>query len=163
MTKRAPIFSGFFQLGYVASDIDAACETYNKKFGLSAFQIIDMPIDENNPSPIKRIALTYVDDMMIEIIQPDLSLNTIYDDSIVDNPNVIRLHHLGYYIDDYQKTLKRLHSLDYDIPAKGGIPGVLEYCYADTRKDTGLFSEFVRLDDGGKDFFANVPRYKSKK
>ncbi|HZV09413.1 MAG TPA: hypothetical protein VFF94_06625, partial [Novosphingobium sp.] len=54
--------------------------------------------------------------------------------------------------------LQRLAAMGYRVPLHGSMPGALDYSYADTRRDLGHFSEFIRLEAGGRAFFAAVPR-----
>lgn len=151
-------FAGFFQLGYVTRNLDQAIETYRRKFGDVDFLVFDPePIDGVAPAT-KRLGLAYIDDIMTELIEPDPAQKTIYDDVIPEDPGTIRFHHFGYLIEDHSAMLSRLKQMGYSISVEGSIPGFLDYSYADTRADLGHFSEFIRLDEGGKAFFGNVPR-----
>lgn len=156
------LFSGFFQFGYVTRDVDAACAAFREKFGPVEFLVNEPgPINGVTP-PTRRIALTYIDDVMTEIIEPDPAQKTIYDDVLPATEGPICLHHFGYLIDDHEAMLKRLHAMGYAVPMAGSMPGALDYSYADTRKDLGVWSEFIRLDDGGRDFFGAVPRLRTR-
>ncbi|QQT46641.1 Uncharacterised protein [Sphingobacterium multivorum] len=155
---RQDIFAGFFQLGYVTKDIDVACKSYTKKFGVK-FKVV-VP-DENTPGffPVKRMAFTRIGATVIKIVEPHLTEDNIFSRYVVENPRVVRLHHLGYLIEDYQKALRKLSLLEYDIPLKETLENGLEYFYADTRNDLGHYSEFIRLDNAGKDFLASITSY----
>lgn len=151
-------FSGFFQFGYVTRNVDAAVATFREKFGPVEFLInAPQPID-GRASPTRRIALAYIDDIMTEIIEPDPAQETIYDHAVPATEGPIQLHHFGYLIDDHAAMLERLRTMGYAVPLYGSMPGALDYSYADTRADLGVFSEFIRLDEGGRAFFDTVPR-----
>jgi len=155
-------FSGFFQFGYVTRDVEAACAAFCAKFGPVEFFVTEpQPIDGKAP-PTRRIALTYIDDVMTEIIEPDPAQKTIYDDAMPATAGPIALHHFGYLIDDHEAMLKRLADMGYAVPMHGTMPGALDYSYADTRADLGIFSEFIRLDEGGRQFFEAVPRIRTR-
>lgn len=158
----AHLFAGFFQLGYVTRDLDAAIAAYGRRYGDVAFLINEPMAIGGAPPPTRRIALAYIDDTMIELIEPDPAQRTIYDDALPERSGVIRLHHLGYLIDDHEAMLRRLRESGYDVPLHGSIPGALDYSYADTRAELGHFSEFIRLDDGGRAFFGDVPRVRTR-
>lgn len=154
----AHIFGGFFQLGYVTRDVDLAVAAFRERFGPVDFLIND-PVSPENPSPAaRRIALAWIDDMMTEIIQPDFDQPTIYDAAVPDADGAIRIHHFGYLIDDHDRMLQHMVGLGYAVPMQGSMPGFLDYSYADTRAELGVFSEFIRLDTHGRIFFDSVPR-----
>lgn len=155
-------FSGFFQLGYVTRDLESACKAWRDRFGAVDFTISEPgPIDGKQP-PTRRIALSYIDDVMIEIIEPDPAQRTIYDDAIPEETGAVRLHHFGYLIDDHDVMLKRLGQMGYAVPLHGTMPGALDYIYADTRAHLGHFCEFIRLEEGGRAFFDSVPRLRTR-
>lgn len=157
---KIDIFSSFFHFGYITKDIDAACNIYTKKFG-AKFKMIAPKVDLNNISPIQRIAFSFIGNALVKIIEPDLAQNSIFKEYVVENPRVIRLHHLGYLMTDYDKTIKQIGwNLEYEIPLKGNFENLWEFCYADTRKDFGHYTEFIRLDEAGKDILADVPGFK---
>ena len=151
-------FKGFFQFGYVTRDVEAAVAAFRAKFGPVEFAVNEPPAINGQPAPTRRIALAWIDDVMTEIIEPDPMQKTIYDDHLPSAAGPIRLHHFGYLIDDHQAMIARLQSMGYDVPMAGSMPGALDYSYADTRCDLGVWSEFIRLDEGGKAFFGSVPR-----
>jgi len=155
-------FSGFFQLGYVTRDLDAACAAFRDKFGPIEFLVNEPTSPDGTPRPTRRLALAYIDDIMTEIVEPDPEQQTIYDHAIPDAAGPIRLHHFGYLIDDHEAMLERLKGMNYALPLHGTMPGLLDYIYADTRCDLGVFSEFIRLDEGGRAFFGAVPRLRTQ-
>lgn len=73
-----------------------------------------------------RIALAYIDDVMIEIIQPVTTATTIYSDFLPDTDGPIVLHHLGYLVEDNQATLDRSTALGHAEGIVGSVPGVLD-------------------------------------
>lgn len=156
------IFGGFFQLGYVARDLNQAMDAFRRRFGAIEFYAYEPGIVDGAPSPTRRIALAYLDDTMIEIIEPDPAQQTIFDHALPDRADCMAFHHLGYLIEDHDIMLRRLEEAGYTVPLHGSVDGFLDYSYADTRADLGHFSEFIRLDQGGRDFFAAVPRTRTR-
>lgn len=151
-------FSGFFQFGYVTRDLDAACAVFQKKFGKVEFLVNEPAAIAGKAPPTRRIALANIDDVMTEIIEPDPAQASIYSDYVPAGDGPIRLHHFGYLIDDHDAMRTRLSGMGYAVPMHGSMPGALDYSYADTRGDLGVWSEFIRLDEGGRAFFGAVPR-----
>lgn len=152
------MFTGFFQIGYATRDLDQAMNVYQRKFGQVEFLAYEPGIVNGSPSPTRRIALAYINEIMIEIIEPDPAQRTIFDHALPHHAGAIGLHHLGYLIDDHQQMLQHLEKSGYEVALHDTIDGFLDYSYADTRIDVGHFSEFIRLDNAGRDFFASVPR-----
>lgn len=155
-------FSGFFQLGYVARDLDAAIARYRERFGEVEFLVNEPQPINGKAAPTKRIGLTWIDDVMIELIEPDPAQQTIYDDAVPADPGAITLHHFGYLIDDHDAMLQRCRDMGYEIPMEGRMPGALGYIYADSRAELGHFVEFITLEEGGRQFFGAVPRHSTR-
>jgi len=156
------LFAGFFQLGYVTRDVDMACAAFREKFGPVEFLINTPPPIDGVAAPTRRIALTWIDDVMTELIEPDPAQKTIYDHAVPSTDGAIHLHHFGYLVDDHEGTIRRLEGLGYAVPMQGRIEGFIGYSYADTRADLGVFSEFIRPEQTGHDFFASVPRMRTR-
>lgn len=152
------MFGGFFQIGYATRDLDAAMALYRRRFGEIEFLAYEPGVVNGQPSPTRRIGLAYIGETMIELIEPDPGQKTIFDAALPDRGGPIGLHHLGYLTDDHDAMLRRLAGMGCDVVLEDRIEGFLDYSYADTRCDFGHFSEFIRLDSAGQDFFAQVPR-----
>lgn len=164
MTSAAPhLFGRFFQLGYVTRNLDAAIAGYQSRFGPTEFTVNVSPArPDGSLSPTRKIGLAYVDDVMIKIIEPEPSIATIYGDAIPKIDGPITFHHLGFLVDDHQRTIDRMKALGYAIPMVGSFGDVLDYSYADTRADVGHYSEFIRLGERGRQMFDAVPRNPSR-
>jgi hypothetical protein len=152
------LYDRFFQFGYVTRDGDAATAQFNKRFGPVEWQFIAG--NEANPHT-KRIALTYRDGVMVEIIEVNDKVPSIYRDFLPSSPVDIRFHHLGYLIDDYKATLARVKADGYDVPMAVTYGEVLDCCYVDTRAQLGHYLEYVRLGEEGRKWFASVPGFRS--
>ena len=152
----ASLFDRFFQIGYVARDGDAAMAEFNKRFGPVEFQIVP----GGTPS-IKRIALTYIGATMSEILEVNPSVPSFYRDFLPAAGADLRLHHLGYLIDDYPGTMRRLKAEGYPIPQCGSLGETLDVCYADARAQLGHYLEYIRLGEEGRKWFASVPGFQS--
>jgi hypothetical protein len=156
------VLGGFFQLGYATRDLDQAMNAFRRKFEPVEFHAYEPGIVNGEQSPTRRIALAYLDETMIEIIEPDPAQQTIFDQSVPERAGTMGLHHMGHLIDDHDGMLQRLAEAGYAVPLHGSVEGFLDYSYADTRGDLGHFSEFIRLDRGGRDFFASIPRTRTR-
>jgi hypothetical protein len=152
------MFRGFFQLGYVARDLDAAIDAFRHRVQPASFQIT------NAVEPyihIKRIALTWIDLTMIELIEPNADVPSIYIDSLPVRQEDIRLHHLGFLTNDYADTLQRLTADGYALPMSMSYGEVLDCCYADAREQLGHYLEYIRLGEEGRKWFSAIPGFRS--
>jgi hypothetical protein len=146
----------FFQLGYVTRDLDTAIDAFRKRYGAAEFQIIP---GQARFAHTKRIALGYVGPVMIEFIEPNPEVPSIYVDHIPEEAGDARFHHIGLLIDDYPGTIERLESRGYDVPYKLSYDDIMDCCYADLRAQLGHYVEYVRLGEEGKQWFASVPGF----
>jgi hypothetical protein len=157
------LFNNFFQLGYVTSNLAKALENYRRRFGPVEFQVMDTPPEY--VSPIRRGSFAWMGSLMIEVNEIDTSRPSIYAASVPQADGAIGLHHTGYLVDDHEATLRKIKQEGYEIPVadsmKDGSGTILDFCYADTRKDLGHYCEFIRLDKGGRDWFSSVPGFQA--
>jgi hypothetical protein len=151
------LFDRFFQVGYVARDADGAMAEFNKRFGPVEWQVTMGSAEHPHT---KRIALTHRDGLMIEIIEANDAVASIYRDYLPAAGPAMRFHHLGYLIDDYPGTLRRLEAEGYAVPFKLSHGDVLDCCYVDTRAHLGHYVEYVRLGEQGRQWFSAVPGFR---
>ena len=156
-------FQRFFQLGYVTRDLEAAIAAYTARFGATEFFRLPLatPADGTGDG-VNGIALGYAGPVMIEIIEVDPGALSIFREALGGAPNDLRLHHLGYLVDDYQATRSHLADLGFEMPMSGSSGDALDFCYADTRDQCGHYSEFIRLGEQGRALFASVPGAEGK-
>ncbi|MET0182038.1 MAG: VOC family protein [Caulobacterales bacterium] len=152
----------YFQLGYVTRDIERAKTLYAERYGVRQF--FHFSTGQFAPpgatGPFSEIALAYKNGVQIELIQPAPGAEGIYLDALRADGGVA-LHHLGYLIDTAEALSSLTQSFknqNIPVPVENISPAGLSLIYADTRADTGLFSEFVCLGEGGRAFFDNVPQ-----
>jgi hypothetical protein len=153
------LFSGFFQLGYVTRNAKAAVAQFQKQYQAIEFMDVPVEVPDHVPKPaVKRMALGYIDELMVEIVEVDRSQESIFLDALPPEPGDLRLHHLGYLIDDFAATLQRAQAAGYAVPLQGSVPELGEYAYADTRLHLGHYCEYIRLNETGTRWFDAVPR-----
>ena len=79
----------------VVRDLDAASEVFHDQWGISKWCRLAMPEGQ----PLRKLALAYVQDLMVELIEPDPTMPSIDMDWIPASPAAARFHHPGYLID----------------------------------------------------------------
>lgn len=152
----------FFQLGYVTGDLDAAMAFYCDTQGVQSFFTFDtrtLSPDGDTNKPYVRVGLAYLGAVMLELIEPNPNNAGIYRDALRSDGG-LALHHLGYLVqpDVHTGLVERLRRDGVEVPAWSDAGGI-SYVYADTRRENGLFTEFVRQCEHSAQFFAQVPRF----
>jgi catechol 2,3-dioxygenase-like lactoylglutathione lyase family enzyme len=166
MTTRPLDLTGeFFQLGYVTRDMDRAIALYRDRYGVGNFLRFDSRRMEppGATGPFTEVALAYRGPVMIELIRPSPENPGIYQDALRADGGV-NLHHLGYLVDEarFETLPADFRAAGVQVPAESvsldGMGMGMSLHYVDTRGDNGLFSEFISLREGGRQFFDTVPR-----
>ena len=152
----------FFQLGYVVRDLDRAIAKYVRRCGETGFSISVPQAPDGGRLPMTRIALAYVDDVMIELIEADRAQASIYTHALPEAADAICLHHLGYLVEDFSATMAALSQQGYSVPWWGAYGAAMSYAYADTRAEFGHYCEYICLGEAGRQMFDTVPRVRRK-
>lgn len=141
------------QVGLVVRDIDAMMRTYHEKFGVGPWVcytygpplVKEMTYRGKRQDYRMRIALGYVGETMIELIQP-LEGPTIYEEHLAQHGEGI--HHLLQYLDDLDGAIRDLEARGYRMIQSGrgyGVDGDGGYAYFDTVADLGLILEVAQV------------------
>src|SRR5262245_631009 len=122
------LLANFFQLGYVTRDIDLAIEGLRRRARSEDFQIVPAVAPYTQ---IRRIALSWSGSTMIELIEPDPAVPSVYLEVLPRSAGEIALHHLGFLTDDFAAMLRRLEAEGLSVPMRMSYGEVLDCCYAD--------------------------------
>ena len=152
------LLAHFFQLGYVTRDIDRALEGLRHRARSEDFQIVPAVAPYTQ---IRRIALSWAGSTMIELIEPDPEVPSVYLESLPRSAGGIALHHLGFLTDDFPAMLHRLASEGFSVPMRMSYGEVLDCCYADARAQFGHYLEYVGLGEEGRRWFEAVPGFRA--
>jgi hypothetical protein len=153
------LFQRHFQLAYVTHDLAAAQAVMADHYGITRWQVLDLGA-MGDQSPASRIAMTWVGDRMIEVIEANAAVQSLYTAWMPQGDAALRFHHLGFLIDDadaYVRAREHLTGCGHVIAAEGSFGDTLDYFYADTTAALGHFYEVIRLKPAGQDFFKHVP------
>lgn len=154
------IFGNLVQLGYVVTDFDKASVRMGERHGIDRWKVV--PLDPG--SPISRMAMAYVGDIIFELIEVDLSipLLPIHQGWLPSDPYSARLNHVAFMLpslDDWRAAQAHFGTLGVDIPVAMTFGDIFEFFYADTVAELGHWSEFLCLGSAGADFLADIPRF----
>ena len=149
------LFENFYQMGFVARDLDRATESLGRIHGVTQWR-------RKRASPTMQTAHAWVGVAMLELIQLDPGADPIYDGYAPEDPAAVRLHHHGFRVADEQAWAainRRVEEAGFATPMKGAVmDGQLNYLYVDTRALTGIFSEYVFLKGAALALYDDVPR-----
>jgi hypothetical protein len=166
MTIASAIFAGraVHQIGYATSDCKEAMRRYGERYGVRNFMYLDANRTEVAPGQVATIhvAMAFVGDTMIELIEPAGGADTIYREVLPASGFAVRQHHLGYAMfseAEWEAAQVEARRLGVRVALQGEAPGVMRYQYLDTRADIGHYIEYLYyLGEGGKQLFGAVPR-----
>ncbi len=153
--------SGFFQNAYVTRDLDKAIETFKAVHGVPEFITLEL---DNIPvktvygeGPVKlRVALGWIDNLQIELIEPVSGLCRHYTDYLPDDADSSRFHHVCMRVSDMERTRAEVAAQGGVIVYEGEVPGCA-YIYVDARATIGHYVEYLWMSEemwagtGGKD------------
>lgn len=144
------LYGRFYQIGYVARDIDAAVSHLQQRMGATLVDVIrDIRIGDGDEVCIKNLSHMALPGVELEIIQPRLDWESIYLDALPSGNDDVGFHHLGFLISDQQawdRAVASFTTFDTPIVMEGGTPQV-RFAYFDTRRQCGHYSEIAwRLD-----------------
>lgn len=149
------LFDGFYQMGFVARDLDQAIATFGRVHGVTRFR-------RKQASAVMESAHAWIGNTMVELIAITPGVPSIYQDHLPKNPGEVRLHHHGFRVADeiaWDDINHRVAAAGLATPMKGSVmEGQLQYLYVDTRALTGLYSEFVYLTGTATSLYDDVPR-----
>lgn len=148
------LFDNFYQMGFVARDLDRATEALGRSHGIKRFR-------RKRASEWMDSAHAWIGQMMIELIAIRPGAPEIYVDYVPDAPAAIRLHHHGFRVADanaWEEINRRVTDAGFATPMKGAaMDGQLNYLYVDTRAATGIYSEYVWLTGAAATLYDDVP------
>jgi hypothetical protein len=150
------IFRNHFQHGYVVRNLEKAMAPFRERCGIGKWQVMPLPAG----SPVRAIALAYVQNVMIELIEAVADHETIYRRFIPESESAARFHHLGYLLEreeDYLATVAQFDAAGWPSAYAGRSGEILDFQYADTVAQLGHYCELVHLRAQGKGFFSQVP------
>ena len=150
-------FRDHFQNAYVVRNFDGASGMLRDRFGIAKWHVMRLP----EGSPVSRIGLAYVQNLMIELIEAVPNQDSIYKDWIPKSDTAAKFHHHGFLIEreeDYQRTVEQFNAAGCPAAFAGSNGDMLDFHYADTVAQLGHYCELIHLKPAGREFFSVVPR-----
>jgi len=160
-------YTGFFQFGYVTSDIEQAEANLKKHFGVKNFLNVGLLksdvflADGSTTSNDLILSFANVGDQQVELIQPVNDGSGLYTQALSGNkPFEMVLHHLGHRFFELAQWQEFRSQLDLNTHklAFENNGGAAHYLYTDERDSLGHFMEYMWLDEQGAAMFDAIPQ-----
>ncbi|MEJ5977470.1 VOC family protein [Novosphingobium sp. PS1R-30] len=155
-------YGELFQMSYITRDLDAAMDHCREHLGITEFHTTDAEMELmsfGQMRPLKvRAAMANVGRNQFEIIQPVAGAIEIYTDEVDLDAHILNYHHIAIAvrggIDNWLALLAEVRAsgdeFAYLFPAEPGPDDKLCFCYVDTRKRLGHYTEYLWVDEGIK-------------
>jgi len=154
---------GFYQVAYVTNEIERALELCAQTHG--AYQFARLPGLRYQTGPgreaICHVALAYVGDTEIEIIQPLDGDVGFYREVLPASGFALRFHHLARLHESRQEVEAQITAYRLGgraLPVDGSSPGSARYYYADFRAELGHYIEGIWFEPGARQWLSTIPR-----
>lgn len=161
------MYPGYFQTAYVTNDLEQAMQQLGSAYGINNWYT-----DRNFETPILpektvtfRVALAYIGDTQIEIIDPVAGAFAHYKTVLTDDKSFqLKLHHMCQAFDtveEYDAKVTELKRTGVPIPAEitremNSSFGLA--CYGDFRSMCGHYLEYIWLNEAARAWMGTVPR-----
>ena len=139
--------NGFFQNAYVTRNLEKGVATLRQRHGVGEVMPIDFATDVITPhgsGPVRaKVALVWVGDVQLELIQPTEGFGQIYSDALPDDDSLC-FHHVGMRIFDMAALRAEAAAKGWPVVFQGGGEG-FQFTYIDARDTLGHYLEYIEL------------------
>lgn len=155
-------YGELFQLSYITRDLDAAMEHARTELGVAEFHTTDADVEVLSYGELKplkiRAAMANIGRHQFEIIQPISGAIHIYTDAVDLSAHILNFHHIAIAvrgtIDAWFAALDEIRAsgdaFAFLFPPEPTRDEKLCFCYVDTRKRLGHFTEYLWIDESLK-------------
>ena len=143
------------QMSYITRDMDAAIAHCEAELGIGGFARSDAEIEvlsfgEKRPLHV-RAAIANFGLRQFEIIEPVSGATSIYTDEVDLSRHILNFHHVAIGVPgDYAEWERLLgdvrasgDAFGYLFPAEPDPSTMLAFCYVDTRRRIGHYTEYL--------------------
>jgi Glyoxalase/Bleomycin resistance protein/Dioxygenase superfamily len=142
------MFTGrHYQNAYVTRNVEKAVAQFKERADIRTLYEIETPVKVWTPQGegvgMQKLAFIWVGDLNFELIEPkEGDVLAIYRDALPADDS-LQFHHVCQVVDEWEPLWARVQAQPYPVVLKGGTPGLLEFCYLDTRAWLGHYTEYV--------------------
>ena len=147
-----------FQMAYVTTDIEQACELFKSRLGIRQFRRLEGPLAAGG---YIRAEFAWVGSIMYEIISASGPGSALYMDRLPQSDSfVMKHHHLAFLLQNRQQweaVFAKARLMGWSVPYHNDNP-LVEVCFVDAT-ELGHYLEYFLPKQAGLDFFNSVPRH----
>ena len=150
-TRPAPKLGQRMQLGHVVSNMDTALTYWTEVMGVGPFVVLDSSVGDRQffhrgePSDVNfSIAISYMGDVMIELITPLNSEPSPYIEFLRSGRE--GLHHIGLWPTDFSATCEEMKQSGFtEVSSIRRPDGTKDIIYCDTPGAVGAMVELAEM------------------
>ncbi|MDG2005660.1 MAG: hypothetical protein P8J20_20230 [Novosphingobium sp.] len=162
-------YGELFQISYITRDMDAAIEHARTELGIDNFHVGEATAEVLSGGKVQELvliaAMANIGRHQFEILQPISGPTHIYTDEVDLDAHILNFHHHAIAVtgghDSWDTLLAEVRASGDEIaflfPAEPSPDDQLAFCYVDTRKRLGHYTEYLWWDDALNDM-PSVPR-----
>ena len=155
-------YGELFQMSYITRDLDAAMAHAREHMGVGHFDTTDAEVEVlsfGKVRPLKiRAAFANIGRNQFEIIQPISGAVEVYTDEVDLAKHILNFHHIAIAIRggiaEWRALLAEVRASGDDFallsPIETSDDDKVCFCYVDTRKRIGHYTEYLWVDEGIK-------------
>jgi hypothetical protein len=162
-------YGDMFQMSYITRDMDAAIEHAKTQLGIDNFHVGEATAEVLSGGKVQELvliaAMANIGRHQFEILQPISGPIHVYTDEVDLDAHILNFHHIAIAVTGGYENWERLLSevsasgdeFAFVFPAEPSPDDQLAFCYVDTRKRLGHYTEYLWWDEALDDM-PSVPR-----
>lgn len=155
-------YGELFQMSYITRDLDAAMAHCREELGIESFSTTEAEIEVQSfgqMRPLKiRAAMANIGRNQFEIIQPISGAIEVYTDEVDLADHILNYHHIAIAVrGPFANWLALLAEVRasgdefaFLMPPEPTADDKVCFCYVDTRKRLGHYTEYLWVDEAIK-------------
>ena len=155
-------YGELFQMSYITRDLDAAMAHCREQLGITEFSTTEADIEVQSfgkMRPLKiRAAMANIGRNQFEIIQPISGAIEVYTDEVDLSGHILNYHHIAIAvrgpIENWLALLDEVRAsgdeFAFLMPPEPTPADKVCFCYVDTRKRLGHYTEYLWVDESIK-------------
>lgn len=160
--QLAQRYGDLFQMSYITRDIEAAMDHCRQELGITDFATSDSEVEVLSFGKLRplriRAAFANIGRHQFELIQPVSGATEIYTDEVDLSAHIINYHHIaiavrgghGQWLELLDEVRASGDEFAYLFPPVPSPEDKVCFCYVDTRKRLGHYTEYLWVDEAIK-------------